>query len=334
MSDEFDSGPLNSPAGLVDHGQVGKESDDFVQRVLEELRETEEAVIDYASDADLAPEVSNWANANEVISNFRPVPQFIWNISNFVFSKNEPVEKLPDGLVFGLRRLLFAVASDPVLGAGEKINQVHKALRASTPDVIAATAVLHAMCRRLMKFGNQRVWRPIIDDALLRARLGFVVGSANENFGPGRGMLAGFAGRSGLAILLAVGEIEQAQEALQELAKGSEIRDVGLKVYGCDPLQVSAMALSAAGCGRDAALGTVSYAGAGEDMELSRESQSDLWYSAFTVIERVRMSQHKTVHPECWRVLFLENTQDQDILIEESRQSMRRGHGWAWIASV
>ena len=271
-----------------------------------------------------------WLEAKALIEKFKPVPWFIWRLSHFVLGRSGEIKKLDQGLVFGLRRLLFAAASDNVLGAGRKIDNVRKALSIVPSDVIAAVSVIHAICRRLSKCNFERIWRPILDDALLRARIGVVVGDMVPEFGSGRAMLAGFAGRLGLAVLISSGSLEQAQRCLELLASGEGIQEVGRKVYKCDPLQVSAMTLTAIGCSRDAAFGTVSFASK-NPLNIVQNKDQMYWLAAFTITEKVRMGISEEVAPELWESLGFEDPEDQSALLDEAKGVIRRGHGWNWI---
>lgn len=303
---------------------------DFNTELAQTLKETEQAISEqYPSLA--ANGAQSWTIAREVVQNFRPVPWFVWRLSNFVLGKPGQINPVSEGLVFGLRRLLFAAASDATLGSGMKVNNVRRALEVLEPDVVAAIAVIHAVCRRLSSYQFDRIWRPMLDDALLRSQIGLMVGQNQPSFGAGRGMLAGFAGRCGLTILLASGSLEQAREALEMLATGAEFREVGAKLFGCDPLQVSAMTLSAAGCGRDAAFGTVNYA-AKVDLEKVVENEEQLrWLAAFTITESVRTGKLSELDPRLWEVFDLDPVSAAEELQNRVRTMVRRGHGWHWI---
>jgi hypothetical protein len=319
---------------VVEPEAQASEADSFAKELTQTLRETEQAVrsLEMESDELVA---KSWERARSVIEEFKPVPWFIWRLSNYVLGTSGQINKASEGLVFGLRRLLFAAASDSVLGVGEKVNSVHRALAVLEPDVLAASAVIHAVCRRLSTRQFERIWRPILDDALLRAQIGFFVGSQQADFGAGRGMLAGFAGRCGLAILIAGGELEQARNALEMLATGAEIKQVGLSIYGCDPLQVSAMTLSASGCGRDSAFGTVAYSAAGKlGNAVSLTAPQVSWQAAFMVTECIRVGKIEDVPEEHWSALQFDSEAARKELGDKAKIALRRGHGWNWLGAA
>ena len=202
---------------LVDAPDNDVEKDSFTLQLEKTLTNVHEEVALVDSES---LEREAWLEAKSIIEKFKPVPWFIWRLSHFVLGRSGEIKQLDQGLVFGLRRLLFAAASDKVLGSGRKIDNTREALSLVSSDVVAAVSVIHAICRRLSKCDFERIWRPILDDALLRARIGVVVGEVVPEFGSGRAMLAGFAGRLGLAILISSGSLEQAQRCLELLASG------------------------------------------------------------------------------------------------------------------
>ena len=318
-------------ADLVVEPESGPAADAFSVELEKTLNETQSEVVQLTASAHPDPTgESSWLLARRLVERFQPVPWFVWRLTNFTLGRPGAINVVGEGLVLGLRRLLFAAASDTVLGVGEKVNDVRRTLKILPSDVVAAVAVIHAVCRRLGSRQFERIWRPILEDALVRAQIGHAVGAQIEGFGPGRAMLAGFAGRAGLVIQIASGEIEQARRSLEMLATGVEIRDVGLRLYSCEPLQVSAMMLSAAGCGRDAAIGTASFAsglvGAGRNL-----AEQQRWLSAFTLIEHLRMGTASRVAEEHWTTLGFEDNTMRDEIMALAKRAIRRGHGWGWI---
>lgn len=327
-----DNQAFQPSGGLVVEAEAkrGDSEDSFSEKLEATLRQTAQEVCHYTG-LDAAEANVSWEFARSVVQEFQPVPFFIWRMSNFVLGNSEEAHRLNEGLLFGMRRLVFAVASDPVMGDGQKVKNVRKALELVSSDVIASASVIYAMNRRLQTCDFERIWRPILEDAILRARIGFEVGSKQQNFGAGRGMLAGFAGRIGLAILIAKGKLEQAQQALERLATGIPIKEVGMDIYGCDPLQVSAFALSAAGCGRDAALGTAGYS-AGEMFGSEKAQGSQLsWFAAFTICEKVRIGRAEDIQDRFWQALGFLDDDARNTLVGNVKNMIRRGHGWNWL---
>lgn len=324
--------PSAESGGLVVEPESETNSDKakFENELSKTLSETENRVLLRKEVKEDPNQTNSWLKARKVVQDFQPVPWFIWRLSNYVLGTQGQIRTINEGFVLGLRRLLFATASDDLLGSGEKVNDVKTALRSVTPDVIASVSVIHAVCRRLASKQFERIWRPILDDAILRCQIGFSVGQFDESFGSGRGMLAGFASRCGLALLLASGDLDQARSALESLATGSEISQVGMQIYECDPLQVSAMMLSGSGCGRDAAYGTVSYAY--KDSVSSVENMEQLkWLAAFTLTEKLRIGRDEDIDSKLWEALGITDESNRKELFTFSKKIVRRGHGWNWI---
>ena len=317
--------------GLVVEEDVAEDANNFTLELDSELRSTEQAVISQRNIGNVAGEARSWSMSRTYIQRFQPVPWFIWRLSNYVLGTPGHINKINEGFVMGLRRLLFAAASDATLGAGKKINDVKESLKILSADSIAAVAVIHSICRRLSNMEFERIWRPILEDAILRAHMGSMLGKYDSTFGQGRGMLAGFAGRAGLTILLSSGELEQAREALELLASGKEISEVGMKVYETNPLQVSAMLLSAAGCGRDAAFGTVSYAYKDDASKLVENKEQLKWLAAFTITEHIRSGKVDQIDPILWTSLSIKDDAVKTEILDNSKKLIRRGHGWGWL---
>ena len=322
----------NAKGGLVVDPK-GSEGAAFSAEIEEQLIETERQVRNVAELNANAEESRSWEKARQVVAGFKPVPFFIWRIANFVLGKPGHINEISEGMLFGLRRLLFAVASDELLGKGEKVNNVREALRIVPSDVVAASSVIHSLCRKLANQQFERIWRPILDDALLRARIGYMVGKHRKEFGAGRGMLAGFAGRVGIVILIATGELEQARQALELLATGMSIKKVGLTIYGCDPLQVSAYVLSAAGCGRDAALGVAGFSMSDFIDRLGDSPEQLTWIAAFVICEQVRLMKVEEIDKRLWENMLIQSQEQQIQLVGEVKKLLRRGHGWGWFVA-
>ncbi len=324
----------SNPSGMSTTSDLVSEpsepvADSFTQELEKSLSETEAEAVRVAGDSE-DHQAATWAVARQMVQRFQPVPWFIWRLNNFVLGRPGEVNPVSEGLVLGLRRLLFAAASDPFFTDRSKVNNLKVALEVLPSDVIAAVSVIHAICRRLAACQFERIWRPVLDDALLRAQIGYLVGSKNPSFGGGRGMLAGFAGRSGLTVLIAGGDLDQARRALELLATGADIGQVGLTIYGCDPLQVSAMILSASGCGRDAASGTVGYAVNSHSIVADTPAQLN-WFAAFSIVELSRMGRDSEIDIGLWNALGYNLGDDRGKFIDRTKTMIRRGHTLSWI---
>ncbi len=314
--------------GFDGFGSDGDDEDSPAKRPNRELKAVEAELVNDT------PEGRGWRIASNMVNRFRPVPHLVWPIVHSVYGRPGHLGK-PDAMMFSaLAPLVIHGATDRTLsqGASEIAPEGGRSLTESVAvlgaDVSAALCLVHAVCRKIGTTIPEKVARPILDDALLRTHIGFYVGLHSEELGPGRGMIAGFAGRCGLAVQIASGETQQASRALTGMASGQDMAKVCATVYGCDPLEVAALALIGGGCCREVAFGISSYSSLHRDCVQGTDQYR--WLSLFSIIEATRMGQAETVSPEHWRALGYDPA-GQKALEEKIMNSQRRGHGWNWI---
>ena len=291
------------------------------------VRERPSAVVD-------SPEGRSWRVAASIVNRLKPVPRLLWPVIHSVYGKAGVIQQ-PDAMTFSnVVQVILRAAEDktlaPLAKEGERLN-LAQSVALIGPDVAAAVCLVHAVCRRIYSVVPERVARPIVDDALLRTQLGFYAGSTSPQAGSGRGMIAGFAGRCGLAVQIAAGDMEQAQRALVGLASGKDMTQVCMSVYGCDPLEVAALTLISGGCCREIAFGISSYTSRGKDVEPGSEQYR--WLSLFSVIEGLRMGHADRVEESYWRMLGYDAA-TRENLNKQIVASQRRGHGWQWMTQT
>lgn len=313
---------------LIVEPESGKESENFSSSFSISVEKTRDDLIDAAQGFG---QPAAFQAASAIVTEFKPVPWFVWRLTNFVFSPAAGKKNLPEGFVLGLRRLLFATASDTVFGRGDKVNSLREALAILDPEVVGAVSAIHAICRRLSSSqASDRIWRPILDDALIRARIGYHVGCRQNDFGGGKGMLAGFVSRIGLAIAIARGGDDRARAALEMMAAGRDSEYVGTDLYGCHPLYIGAMVLSAIGCGGNASLGVLAHLASSPHDIVSNFEQRQ-WLACQTIVEALRTGTTAVVGDQDWTVLCLDSKEVQEELIKSSRVYIRRDHGLYWL---
>ena len=279
----------------------------------------------------------SWQTASNLVAKFNPVPGVLWPVVRGVFSGSQ-LGKGGQMAFWSMAPLLHAALPDKTLGKKAATTLTDSSKEPSLTqtidllgiEVAAALCFMHSVSRRASSSVPEKVSRPILDDALLRAQIGYLVGEHYSEFGAGRGMLAGFAGRCGLAIQIALGTPEQVRQTLEALAAGIEMNEVGLRVFGCDPLQVAAMALAAGGLSRDAAIGVAAFSLT--DGESRASEESFLWLSAFSIIEEIRMGRSSEIKSRYWRALGIDAS-GQETIKREATTLLRRGHSWGWIVS-
>jgi hypothetical protein len=310
------------------------EDDDVLDDAEREHQETVAPVTaDAIAPAASGPQAESWRVAAETVARFRPVSRIMWVMIRAVYGRSGPPAKKIDSMTFSnVRPLIMSAATDRTLGKQQAPNEplpsLDDAVQLITPDVAAAVCLIHAVCRRISKTMSERVWRPIIDDALLRAHMGYLTGKESRTFSAGRGMVAGFCGRAGLAILICSGKAEQAQEALGGLATGVDMGEICKKVYGCDPLQVAAMTVVNSGCSREIAVGIASFSQ--REAAVLSGSEQDRWLAAFSVVEHLRMNRKDAIDSDSWLVLGYSEPQKQELM-RKIQNVQRKGHGWSWM---
>lgn len=315
-----------SGADLIVEADVGPEVSEFRPEQAQTLTAVVQGITTASGNQDLA---KSWLIAQRKVEVFRPLPWFLWRLSLSVFSKPIGSEEINEGMILGLRRLLFAAASDPILGVGAKVNSVKKALSILPGDVIAAISIVHSVCRRLKTFGNDSIWHPILDDALVQAQIGVEIGPLATKIGKGRALLAGFAGPIGLALLVAGGDKKQAAEVIEKMSAGITNAKIGASVYGCEPIQISAMLLAAAGCGPDAATGIAVNASKPQEL-IELDPARAIWAAGCSLVESLRRGKSNSVSPEILRILGLSES-DLEFVSKRAIKISRAGHSWQWI---
>ena len=302
----------------------------FVKQMEETLVQTEAEVRQLARGKLSDDQETSILKAREVVQQFRPIPQVMWKIINYAIGRSGSIKTPPEGMLFGLQKIILALSKDPALGGGTPASTVKGVLENVTGDIISAVVIMHAVSRRLKSFPMEAVWGPILDDAVLRANVGFYIGAMCTDFGSGKAMLAGFAGRAGLATLIALGTEEQAGQAIMRLSSGHEIRKVALEIYKTDPILVSSMILSASGCGRDAVVGTASFALAPKEWsELSIHQKR--WLAALKVTDEARMGDLDSIPEEMWAWIDYNDVGERAELKDIVENLKKKGHPWRWL---
>ncbi len=328
MSDQSES---DTEEQIADADVTGVSEDEFESRLGDEIREAGELLASDGDTPDGGPD-RGWQTAAAIVEKVKPVPWLLWVQIRSVYGSSEKLGNPSPQTFSNIRNLILQAAQDEnLVDEGHALNEfstLTEAVDALGVDVAASVCLMHAVCRRVAIGVSERVWRPIVDDALLRASIGYQVGDLAPNIGRGRGMLAGFAGRCGLAVQIASGPVEHAQKALSGLASGVEIGKVCRDVYGCDPLQVTALTLIAGGCSRDIAMGIAAYH-SGES-KIPSGTEQYRWLRLFGAIERIRMGAQDEITEEEWALLEMPRAAQVE-LEKRVRTTQRRGHGWRWI---
>ncbi|MCC6221558.1 MAG: hypothetical protein IT291_10000 [Deltaproteobacteria bacterium] len=315
----------------------------YVERVERDIEKAgkefkRKSALSESSQQERKKRLQSWNVAIDIVKQFRPVPSSVWRLIYQVFGRENGLTESTPLSFHTVKLLITKAAQDETLAInhakpdGIDIKapsyKLTKAVMDIGIDVAAACCYLHAISRRIDSLVDERIWHPLVDDALLRAKIGHFVGGTLPQFGYGRGMLAGFSGRAGLVIQIATGTKKQCTRALEHMARGVPMRNVCFKIYGCDPLEVAAISLVASGCGRDSALGI-----AGASMKnntVVSDPNQFLWLAVTSLVEHLRMGTPSEVDEKCWNAFGYSDKRRKDI-IETIRRLQRKKHGWNWI---
>jgi len=303
---------------------------------FETLRLTAEQLSDLES---LGSEslAESWQLALALVEDFDPVPWFVRRLTKIALRSSDGGEasegnkRLNEGAIIGLHKVLFLAVADPIVGAGCPVNSIKEAIPLIKSDVFAAVVVVHAVSRKILARNFDRVWMPILDQALVRAQIGFYVGLNTNDFGAGRGMLAGFAGWIGICILMCRGTKAQAGKTLELLMRGSNIDEVSMEVYACNPLHIGAFLLSLVGCGTNASRGFIVASSRKKNIVEFENREQNIWFLTLSAVEAIRGGEFDSLAPEQWELLGL-GKRSKQLEIEQLAHIMRRrGHRWQWM---
>lgn len=318
---------MESSGGPENELSANSEAED---KLLEEVEKTSEYLAE--NERRMWGTVStSWNVSASIVKKVKPVPWLFWIMIRSVYGKSGEVKDV-DPMTFSLvENLLKRALKDPDLCASDQLIEnanLTKTVDILGSDLAASLCFVHSVSRRVSVGLNERVFRAIMDDALLRARLGVMLGQEVPLYGIGRCLLAGFAGRSGLAVQLASGSEDQARIALSGLATGKDIGKVCMDVYGCYPLQVAALSLVSGGCSRDIALGISAFSLPSE--EIIPGSEQYKWLSIFSVLEHLRLNSMDQIPEDYWKSMGMNENQRKN-LEQKTQQIFRKGHGFSWI---
>lgn len=270
-------------------------------------------------------EATSWERAVSIVKNCQPIP---WYLRDLGAAVAQEVTELPQDLLIPFRRLLFAAASDGVLGDDRRVNTLSDACTVLTSDRIWSISLIHSAVQGILAYPHQRFWRQFLEEALLDVYIGIALGALRDDFGVGRGMLAGFAGRFGLVVAMAGGTVEQARALTEKIAKGASSRSGGRRVYNCEALQISGLIYHLGGAPEKVLLGI--FGALGEEVELADESA--YWRSAVRLIGAVRDSDIDLDKLAVDRELFgLGEQEAWSSFRTRSQQIVRLGLPWPWM---
>jgi len=272
----------------------------------------------------------SWVSADKLVKEFNPISWSLWRLTSFIMSRGLHVNTVPASMLLGYLRFLKWVGADPTLGVSVELKRNSLAAQHLKSDVIAATLFIHSVSCRLHPRPLKNIWGGMLDDALLRARIGAELGKYATEFSTGRCLIAGFAGRVGMITLIAMGTHQQAARTLQALARGADIVQTGLDVYSIDPFHVTANIMLRGGLGIDAAIGILAF---GNSAFVPTNDVQRKWMSIARIIEISRTAAYGRLNAEDWEQANLLDSEKREDYKDQVKVIIRKGHGWPWMAT-
>jgi hypothetical protein len=270
----------------------------------------------------------SWTIADKLVKEFDPVSWSLWRLIGFIMSRGTRINSVSGPMLLGYLKFLKLVGADPVLGASVELDSNELAAQHLKPDIIAATLFIHSISCHLHPRPLKKIWEGMLDDSLLRSRIGLELGKNIADFGLGRCLIAGFAGRAGLIVLIATGTHQQAARTLQSLARGGDIVQSGLDVYSIDPFHLIAHIMLRGGLGIDPAVGVLSF---GNNAFVPANNVQVQWRAVCRVIEAARTGNYGRLTTEDWEHVNLLDPDKRDDFKDAAKSVLRKGHGWLWI---
>ncbi len=284
----------------------------------------------------VSAESGGWETAGKLVSDFRLVPPVIWGIGRAVFGKDGSIGEIHAGVFLPLATLVRYAAKQKPFGRGnekdapgDSVEELRRAVTKIGGDVLGALCVMHPVCRRVSVSMSESLWRPLLNDALLSAQIGYLLGKYAEAFGRGRAMLAGFVARSGVPTMIAMLDEKQRETVSEEIKQGASINEWTKTLFGCEPLQISLLSLTAGGCSREAALGIAMSLNASTRPEPG--SVCEQWLASYTIIEEIRIGNREKISKSHWSALGIESEDAKEKFFEDVDDLIKRNINWQWL---
>ncbi len=274
---------------------------------------------------------NSWDVAYSIIKKVKPVPLPLWVIMRFVYNNKLNNSVVPVELSYFKYILNQAINN---LVSSNKSLEVQN-LNLSLDSLISliggelgsSICYINCISRKVINLLPPKISNPILEEALLRVEIGYIIGEHSKLFSKGKNILTGFLARSGLALQFISADTDLAKKALEKLAFGDDLESVGLEIYGCSPLQVSSMSLIEGGFNRDVAYGISSIYEKSEN-ELSESCFS--WLSSFKINEYLREGKGELIGEKNWTSLGIDLNSRKEICLKV-KNLLKYGSSWNWI---
>lgn len=215
------------------------------------------------------------------------------------------------------RRILMAISSDTMLGVGgEPIKDARRATLLVRSELLGACIILRQIVAGLNGRQFEAAWKPYVEEAVIRARLGCIVSAATPAVSKASSILCTALPYLGVALQVAAGDAEQKDRFLRKLSQGDELFGAIKQIYACDPT--------------NEILALLSDWGIAEEVISSGLVRGDVG-NLLNLVDALR---HETIKIEDKKhLLILGITASEDSLVIAARAAIREGYRWNWLIS-
>ena len=284
-----------------------------------------------------------WKQALKVVHNNLPRPSIIWRLiqsswSGTLASQSEFM-KILSCSALNMRALLRAAELEQP-DTQAVAEDVQQAVNFLGPRYAVIVLAINHTCMSILHSKPPPVWRRVFRDMMTDVELGYKLGARTSELGLESGMLIGFAHGAGLGLLLA--NDAKGFKKWHSMTGGYQNRDLALKIFGCEPYQVSAFLVQHLGFGTDVALGTAVGTGGLNPSFLNLDREVLKWKAAFQWIEALKEGRGFPRDMEM-RTYFSElippKSRDDkntalEVLYTEVAKLRREGSSWMWHLPV
>lgn len=213
------------------------------------------------------------------------------------------------------RRLLMAIAADPLLGVGgEAITDPRKACPLVRSELLGACIVLRQFGLGLSGRHYEPVWRTYVEEAVIRGRIGCVISAATPAVSKASSILCAALPYIGVAIQIAVGSDENKDRLLRKLSQGGELFSTLKHIYEVDPTEE--------------VIKLVTDWGVPEEVLSAGVVRGDV-KDLLTLINALRNDEIGPANKA--QLLNLGVTATPEALTAASRTAIREGYRWNWL---
>jgi hypothetical protein len=169
----------------------------------------------------------------------------------------------------------------PQLDGAIKQPELHAAVDILGVKASSIILAINCICERTLNSGPAtRIWAPLFKEMMSEIEIGYHFGTTVERVGHERGMLIGFSRLAGLALLLIKSPKAFTTWYDATLGKIDDRADL-VRIFGCEPYQVSAMLMQQLGLGAEVALATASTLGDLDTTVVEREPILQTWRATY-----------------------------------------------------